>query len=393
MAYFFQPSLSGLLLQALGTLLLAALCLVLLRTVRRPPLLYWSAGWAALFISLVSLWLGLSFKNFQTVGQSLYLFGEYVFGYFVIVGARTYALGESPRRRDLWLVGPALALAVGLPRVVHGDVDVFFAIHTLIYPYLFFTALRVLRSVKPNTQSAAGMRVMKLALLLLTIDYLHYAPLFAAASYQNLRVIDAYLTYAPLYDLIFQVMLMFGMVMVMTGQVQHELEVANAGLHEARDRMETMARLDPLTSTLNRRAFSAVMESRSRGGRALVRGTAAVVDLDNLKTLNDLHGHAAGDVALQVVAGALRSCMQDGDLLFRWGGDEFVLLFDRVVESAAQARLSPLNDALAGTAIPGVDQPIDLRASFGIAVFDEVVPLDEAIARADHAMYRRKKSA
>ena len=59
-------------------------------------------------------------------------------------------------------------------------------------------------------------------------------------------MIEAYLTYAPLYDLLFQVMLMFGMVMASTGQVQEELEAVNADLKRARNRVEASAWLDPL---------------------------------------------------------------------------------------------------------------------------------------------------
>jgi hypothetical protein len=96
---------------------------------------------------------------------------------------------------------------------------------------------------------------MRLALFLLTIDYLHYAPLRAVASYQKLTVLNYYLNYAPLYDLMFQVMLMFGMVMTATGRVQQELEAANSDLKRARDRLEHTSRMDPLTSTLNRGRF------------------------------------------------------------------------------------------------------------------------------------------
>jgi diguanylate cyclase (GGDEF)-like protein len=384
MAYFFQPSLSGLLAQAMGAILMASLCAVLLRTVRRPPLVFWSFGWVTLFFSLLGLWLAFYFETFQRLGQTVYLLGQYVFGYLVLAGCRSYAQGVSPKQVEVWLLVPALGLSLGLTAFAGDNANVFFALHSLVFPYLFFHALRVLRHMPVGTNPAPGLRVLKLALLLLTINYLHYAPFFAVASYQNLRVVDAYLAYAPLYDLIFQTMLMFGMVMVVTGQVQQELE-------GVRDRLETMAQLDPLTSALNRRAFSAVVDKRARTGPAHGCGTAAVVDLDNLKALNDLHGHAAGDVALQALSAALRSCMQDGDLLFRWGGDEFVVLLDRANEAAADARLSVLNDHLRQARLPGLDQPIDLRASVGLSAFDELASLEVAIARADQAMYQRKK--
>jgi len=138
--------------------------------------------------------------------------------------------------------------------------------------------------------------------MLLTIDYMHYAPIFGTATYKGLPVLNAYLTYAPLYDLIFQVTLMFGMVMAVTGRARHDLETVNADLSRARERLETMSRTDQLTATLNRRAFSAVLGDRSRDGRPVKHGVIAVIDLDNLKALNDLYGHAAGDAALIALA-------------------------------------------------------------------------------------------
>jgi diguanylate cyclase (GGDEF)-like protein len=393
MAYFFQPSLSGLLVQATGALLMTSLCIALWRTMNRRPLALWSFGWATLSLSLGGLWVAFYFDTFRQTGQVVYLFGEYVFGYLVIAGCRNYATGESPSRRDAWLLVPLLALCLALARFAGGNVNVFFAVHTLIYPYLFFSALRELRRVTPNRHTAVGLRVMKLTLLLITIDYLHYAPFFAASSYQGLSVIDAYLAYAPLYDLIFQVTLMFGMVMLVTGQVQHELQAAIADLKRARDRLETTARLDPLTGALNRRAFEAVVQDRRRRPGAGARGVVLVADLDDLKAINDRLGHAAGDAALRILTDALRSCTREGDLLIRWGGDEFVVLLDRETEAGAQARFAALNEKLRDLKLPGSEEAIDLRVSQGMATFDDPASLERAMARADQAMYARKKTA
>ena len=322
----------------------------------------------------------------------LYLFGEYVFGYLVIAGFRMYATGVMPRRREFWLLLPLLVLAVALAKFAGGNINVLFAVHTLLFSYLFFAALRIVRGVRSAPHSAVGLRVTKLALLLLTIDYLHYAPLFGASSAQNLAVIDAYLMYAPLYDLIFQVMLMFGMVMLVTGQVQHELELANADLQRARDRLETSSREDPLTGALNRRAFAETVEERRRTFVG-TRGTIVVADLDELKLLNDCYGHEAGDVALRLVTDALRASMSPGDLLFRWGGDEFVLWLRVTSADEAQARFSTLNERLRQAVLPGAPAPVDLRVSVGASVFEDLASLDAAVALADEAMYRRKKTA
>jgi diguanylate cyclase (GGDEF)-like protein len=393
MANFFKPDLMVVLVQALGALLMAALCIALLRTMSRPALRYWSMAWVMLCISLQALYLAKYTQAFWYPGHVIYLLGEYTFGYLVFVGCRRYALGESPKRSELWLLVPATVWCVWLSVFAGGDVNVLFAVHALVFPYLFFRALRVLGGVTVSPHVKVGLGVMRLALFLLTIDYLHYAPLRAVASYQQLTVFDLYLNYAPLYDLMFQVMLMFGMVMTSTGRVQQELEAANSDLKRARDRLEHTSRMDPLTSALNRRAFSAVLADRSRDGREFTSGVVAVVDLDGLKALNDRFGHAAGDAALLALSEALRSCIGPDDLLFRWGGDEFVLLLRGERAAGADARLSKLNGELAGKPIPGADTPQDLRASVGVSEFQDTASLHRAIDEADRAMYTRKKTA
>ena len=393
MLQFFQPDIIVVLIQALGALLMAALCIALLRTMSRPALRYWSMGWVMLCLSLQALYLAKYTNAFWFPGHVIYLLGEYCFGYLVFVGCRRYALGESPKRSELWLLVPATVWCVWLSIFAGGDVNVLFAVHALVFPYLFFRALRVLSGVKTSAHVKVGLGVMRLALFLLTIDYLHYAPLRAAATYQQLDVFNLYLSYAPLYDLMFQVMLMFGMVMTATGRVQQELEAANADLKQARDRLEETSRIDPLTSALNRRAFSAVLSDRSRDGRGVTRGVVAVVDLDGLKILNDRYGHAAGDAALLALAEALRACIGPNDLLFRWGGDEFVLLLEDERADGANARLGRLNDELMGKVIPGAETPQDLRASVGFSEFSDTASLHQAIDEADRAMYTRKKTA
>jgi len=380
-------------LQAVGAALFAGLCILLLRTRRSGPMAYWAAGWASLLVSLSSLWVAFYLGTARSLGQTLYLLGEYVFGYLVIAGCRRYARGRGPDRREAWLLVPAVALAVWLPRTGGGDFNVFFTIHTLLYAYLFFAAFRVLRRANPVRRSQAGIRVMKAALVLLVIDYVHYAPLFAASSLQWIPQTVPYLEYAPFYDLIVLVLLMFGMVMIETGDVQHELEAANLELAQARDRLEAMAHSDHLTSALTRHAFYSMIEDPRHRGRRILSGCAAVADIDNLKAINDRYGHAAGDAAIRAVAAAIRSCIRADDLLFRWGGDEFIVLLIGVTQAEARARLESLNARLRQTSIAGLHEPLDLTTSLGYAPFDSAASLDEVIALADTAMYDRKKAA
>jgi diguanylate cyclase (GGDEF)-like protein len=389
-AIFVVPSLVSLVVQAVGALLIATLCMVLQKTVRREPLVYWGAGWFALFVALVALFFSF-LAPYQRLGQGVYIFGEYLFGYLVIAGCRRFVTDRPPNPKEAWLLAPALFFAVYLPLLGRGDDDVFRTVHTLICAYLFVVAFRVIRKANAD-HGIAGLRVMKTSLVLLTIDYAHYTPLFAASAYGLVPKSLPYVEYAPLYDLIFLVLLAFGMVMLVTGEVQHELQLANARLARTRDRLETMAQLDHLTSALNRHAFYSIIEDPRSGNRMALHGCAAIADVDNLKTINDRYGHAAGDGAIRAVAARIRAVIRADDLLFRWGGDEFLILLIGLSETEARERLDDLNYSLKQTTITGVGGAVDISVTVGYASFESAASLDEVIALADTAMYSRKKA-
>jgi diguanylate cyclase (GGDEF)-like protein len=152
-----------------------------------------------------------------------------------------------------------------------------------------------------------------------------------------------------------------------------------------------MVQLDHLTSALNRHGFYSIVGDSSRDGRVIFRGCAAMADIDNLKAINDRHGHAAGDAAIRSVARAIRTCIRADDLLFRWGGDEFLVLLIGMAEQDARSRLDGVNARLRQQTIAGVAEPVDLSVSLGYASFDSAASLEEVVAIADSAMYGRKK--
>jgi diguanylate cyclase (GGDEF)-like protein len=143
--------------------------------------------------------------------------------------------------------------------------------------------------------------------------------------------------------------------------------------------LEGLARIDPLTGLLNRRAWDealgAALARARRDGQPL---SVAVLDLDGFKQFNDAHGHQAGDRLLKEVADAWRAQLREGDLLARWGGDEFALLIhDR--QAGAQRVVERLQDSSRGPS-----------ASAGIAEWDGVEGADQLLSRADAALYASK---
>jgi diguanylate cyclase (GGDEF)-like protein len=143
-----------------------------------------------------------------------------------------------------------------------------------------------------------------------------------------------------------------------------------------------------LTGLLNRRGFAAAMAaSRAREPR----GALLYLDMDGLKRLNDVHGHAAGDAAIRALAERLALAAAPGHPAARLGGDEFALWLPGTDAASAQARCGGLGapGPLAGFPEAG---PGAVRASLGVA---EAWPgeSDEALlARADAAMYGRKRA-
>jgi len=174
-------------------------------------------------------------------------------------------------------------------------------------------------------------------------------------------------------------MLGFGMVMVTTGEVQSDLEIA-------RDRLAAVAQTDHLTSAFNRYAFHTLLDRD-------LEGVAVIADIDNLKSVNDQYGHSAGDAVIRSVATAIRSGIRADDLLFRWGGDEFLVLLLGFTEQEARVRLAGVNEHLRDVPLPGGDGgTIAVSVSMGFAPFDSAQSLDEVIRVADSAMYGTKRN-
>ena len=151
---------------------------------------------------------------------------------------------------------------------------------------------------------------------------------------------------------------------------------------------------DPLTGLLNHRAFHKRLEAEARSATQTGQPLAvAVMDLDNFKFFNDGYGHAVGDDVLRSIAYTLESACRPGDVLARFGGDEFALLMPGLGAEEAVRRADSLLHALKGIGFrpPGADTLIPLTLAIGLAVFPDDGPgrLD-ALAAADLRLVRVK---
>ncbi len=158
-----------------------------------------------------------------------------------------------------------------------------------------------------------------------------------------------------------------------------------------RSREYVQSRHDELTGLPNRRFFLERMEAEiNRSRRTRKPLTVAFLDGDKFKTVNDAHGHAAGDRVLQTIARSLSANIRDYDVAARWGGDEFVLLFPET--DADQARLAASRLlALLEQEVQSAGNPL----TFSVGVVTDTAldhSAEDLIRQADKAMYAAKQS-
>jgi diguanylate cyclase (GGDEF)-like protein len=157
----------------------------------------------------------------------------------------------------------------------------------------------------------------------------------------------------------------------------------------ARD-LERLATIDGLTGVLKRRAWlMRAADALTAGMRHASPVAVPMIDLDNFKQINDTQGHDAGHRALRCVARALQSSVRAGDIVGRYGGEEFCVLMSHADDAAARAYDRWLRDHLATAAARELGFALDFSAGIAKPV-DPDETLELLLKRADATMYRAK---
>jgi diguanylate cyclase (GGDEF)-like protein len=172
-------------------------------------------------------------------------------------------------------------------------------------------------------------------------------------------------------------------------ELRHEVGRLKARLTEA----EGLADQDALTPLLNRRAFIRELQrviafSQRYGDPA----SLVYFDLDGFKSVNDRFGHAAGDTALQAVAGRLAANVRESDLVGRLGGDEFAVILVHANHDTAQAKAASLAAVIESEPVQCGEWLAPLKISYGVRQITAGAPAEQVLAEADAAMYARKRA-
>lgn len=389
------------LVQLGGVLVLAGLFVLLRRFVlRRAYFSAWTSAWLALTAALSAVvlrfnvlpWVSGGSVTDQdvTVRAVYYIYQMAKLAAFVwfVDGIRMFVLGrrELAQSRVLWagIVLYALVSVTFSPdqaAVVVWQAPI--AVAALGY------CARQLLSL-PHPRRSAGTVSSGMAFAFLAALWAVYAVVFSLSLFRAgpLPVAAWFVVTAnPYLDLAGNIALGYGMILMLMEDSKREVNDAQAALRAAHDGLRRAALYDALTGVMNRSAFT---EGLGLDMARASYGTVVLLDLDNLKQVNDEYGHAGGDMLLRGCAEALRAALRQTDRLYRWGGDEFLLVLPMARAADVQRRFERVI-AEAGPLHPGSEgNTVRLAASVGAADFSSYDDLRSAIDRADSLMYRQK---
>ena len=167
-------------------------------------------------------------------------------------------------------------------------------------------------------------------------------------------------------------------------------------LGKARGKIASLERLadeDALTPIANRRAFvrqlTRMIAFTHRYG---VPASVVYFDINNMKQINDAHGHPAGDAALRHIATVLRDNIRSSDIVGRLGGDEFGVILAQTDEAQALDKAAALAEAIAASPLDWEGTALPVSAAYGVYAFSGSDDPQHAIEAADRAMYQQKRA-
>jgi diguanylate cyclase (GGDEF)-like protein len=400
-----QPYLSylGTFIQLGGAVLLLVLFNLMRRyTRRRKYFRSWAKAWAALAIAIAAIVLRYNLlpefagadPSDGTLGTKLtfFVYQTAKFGFYALLldGTLRYvravpgysAIVASAAFSVLYGAVSALA-AADLNEAVVWQAPV--AMLALVY-----CAVLMLRL--PPSRRSLGSSITGAFFAFGSVLWTIYFTAFNLESALAVGLLRNVVLYNSYLDLLWHLSLGFGMVVLLMEDMKHDSDAAHAELAVAHDNLRRASFYDSVTGTLNRQAFAdgLGLEAANAGFGAVV-----MLDMDDLKQVNDEHGHAAGDAALRYLVDVLRPMLRSSDKLYRWGGDEFLLVCPGAETRQVTRRIRKLLERARPFALDGGGN-VRLQVSVGSAHFSSGENLAAAIDKADRAMYAdktvRKKS-
>src|SRR3954465_1740252 len=331
------PDVTAFYIQEIGALLFGLVFLFLYRQSRVVYFGLWAIAWVLRFLAGIFGFEVL--RPSRSVWLAPYATFEFAFVIVLISAARAGFASDVKDWRTVLRLIAILPVFVALVYAIGqiAGIEAYHISHALVlgfvYLYNFFTLRR---------HQGIGSRFFRFSLLVLAVLFVEHAAILAYLyRHGSAPAWTRYLHYESYSDFVLHCVLAFS-AMAMWSEIQidrirdlaSELDVLR------RERAQTID-LDHLTGLLNQAALARRVEAAD--GFA---GVVAVCDMDNFKDINDRFGHLVGDEILRNIGNLLRSSIRHEDEAFRWGGDEFVVLFHNQQASVAAKRMTEIEDRL-----------------------------------------------
>jgi len=172
-----------------------------------------------------------------------------------------------------------------------------------------------------------------------------------------------------------------------------EVKKANETIKYLNEQVKTLEKnsnLDGLTKVYNRRALSTYLKDICSKEKLPHDLYALILDIDDFKKVNDTHGHLAGDKVLIFIANILRKTLRDGDRVFRYGGEEFVIILNRLDNMQCQNITNRIISLIRNNKLVYKGVSMSVTMSIGATKFIQGDTPDSLISRADKALYKAK---
>ena len=154
--------------------------------------------------------------------------------------------------------------------------------------------------------------------------------------------------------------------------------------------LENSSNLDSLTKVLNRRALTAYLDNLCSKQDVNQELYMLIIDIDDFKSINDSYGHIAGDKILIFIANIFRKTLRDGDKIFRYGGEEFVIILNRLDFTACMEIASRILNLVSNNKLVYKGESLHVTVSIGVTSYQKNDTPDSIIHRADKALYQSK---
>lgn len=367
--------------------LIAIFFYVLARSVRLIQVRTWALSWLAYAFAIASAFLlanlgvestGLHALTFnERLLLMVYTGGKTAYALLLIQGIRLHFKPGVPARfnvRKLLGFSVAWGAMIGIAAQAAG----------LVLPVQWFVVAVILCSGGIwALRQTSGSRSHWLAWVVLGegILFFAYVPVLAPLLWGG-QPQSHFFEYSSLFDAAADLLLALATLVALESARSENLERTNHELQTSQEKLRQLVDLDPLTGLTNRRGLRQFLDTVRDYGATLI-----FLDIDRFKDINDRYGHSVGDACLVRMATLLTETFRPQDGLFRWGGDEFLVVVRGLDPTLAEKRIESFRSAISNG---GADTP-PISISLGLTRLEPGVKPDQALHEADQRMYEDKR--